>query len=278
MNRQKKTVRVAIDALVMLLTFIGLSLSPARALAESGQKLRIVGGLAAARQYIRHEEPFWSKELLRLSHGKFSAEIVPFDRSGVPGQDMLRLMQLGVVPLGTLQLNRIASQEPEFNAPDLAGLNPDMATLKKNVAAFRPYLEKTLRERYGIELLTIYVYPAQVVFCKNPLATMADLGGRRTRVSSATGADFVEAFGGVPVLTGFSEIMPNMASGNIECAITGTMSGNTIGLHEVTTHLHTMTVTGGLSIFAANSAAWKGMPPELKALLQTELPKLEAAI
>lgn len=153
MNRQKKTVRVAIDALVMLLTFIGLSLSPARALAESGQKLRIVGGLAAARQYIRHEEPFWSKELLRLSHGKFSAEIVPFDRAGVPGQDMLRLMQLGVVPLGNLQLNRIASQEPEFNAPDLAGLNPDMATLKKNVGAFRPYLEKTLRERYGIELL-----------------------------------------------------------------------------------------------------------------------------
>ena len=153
MNRQKKTVRVAIDALVMLLTFIGLSLSPARALAESGQKLRIVGGLAAARQYIRHEEPFWSKELLRLSHGKFSAEIVPFDRAGVPGQDMLRLMQLGVVPLGTLQLNRIASQEPEFNAPDLAGLNPDMATLKKNVGAFRLYLEKTLRERYGIELL-----------------------------------------------------------------------------------------------------------------------------
>lgn len=164
----------------MLLTFIGLCLSPARALAESGQKLRIVGGLAAARQYIRHEEPFWSKELLRLSHGKFSAEIVPFDRAGVPGQDMLRLMQLGVVPLGNLQLNRIASQEPEFNAPDLAGLNPDMATLKKNVGAFRPYLEKTLRERYGIELLTIYVYPAQVVFCKNPLATMADLAGRRT--------------------------------------------------------------------------------------------------
>ena len=253
MNRQKKTVRVAIDALVMLLTFIGLCLSPARALAESGQKLRIVGGLAAARQYIRHEEPFWSKELLRLSHGKFSAEIVPFDRAGVPGQDMLRLMQLGVVPLGNLQLNRIASQEPEFNAPDLAGLNPDMATLKKNVGAFRLYLEKTLRERYGIELLTIYVYPAQVVFCKNPLATMADLAGRRTRVSSATGADFVEAFGGIPVLTGFSEIMPNMATGNIECAITGTMSGNTIGLHEVTTHLHTMTVTWGLSIFAARA-------------------------
>lgn len=278
MIRLNEATRVGLALMAMLVTFIGLALSPAPALAEPGQKLRIVGGLAAARQYTRHEEPFWSKELLRLSQGKFGAEIVPFDRAGVPGQDMLRLMQLGVVPLGTLQLNRIASQDPEFNAPDLAGLNPDMAALKKSVGAFRPYLEKTLRERYGIELLTIYVYPAQVVFCKKALTSMADLAGRRTRVSSVTGADFVEAFGGIPVLTGFSEIMPNMATGNIECAITGTMSGNTLGLHEVTTHLHTMTVTWGLSIFAANSAAWKGLPPELRKLLQTELPKLEAAI
>ena len=262
----------------LLAAFGGWCALPTLAQTDTGQRLRIVGGLAAARQYTRLEEPFWSRELARLSGGKFSAEIVPFDRAGVPGQDMLRLMQLGVVPLGTLQLNRVAGQDPEFNAPDLAGLNPDMATLKKNVGAFRPYLEKTLRDRYGIELLAIYVYPAQVVFCKRPLATMADLAGRRTRVSSATGADFVEAFGGIPVLTGFSEIMPNMATGNIECAITGTMSGNTIGLHEVTTYMHTMTVTWGLSIFAANSAAWKSLQTELKTLLRSELPKLEAAI
>ena len=64
-------------------------------------KLRIVGGLAGLNQYTRQEEPFWSKELARLSGGKFDAEIVPFDRAGVPGGEMLRLLQLGVVPFGT---------------------------------------------------------------------------------------------------------------------------------------------------------------------------------
>jgi len=234
--------------------------------------------MAGVNQYTRQEEPFWTRELPRLSAGHYKAEIVPFDRAGIRGQEMLRLMQLGVVPFGTAILGLTASQEPAFGAPDLVGLNPDMGTLRRTVAAFRPFLDKTLRERYGIELLAVYVYPAQVVFCSKPLASLSDLAGRRTRTSSPPQADFVEALGGTPVQTGFAEIMPNLKSGNIDCAITGTMSGNTIGLADATTHLHSMAINWGLSIFGANQASWNALPADLKALLRQELPKLEQSI
>ncbi len=242
------------------------------------QKLRIVGGQAGVSQYTNNEEPFWTKELSRLSGGRFDADIVPFERAGVSAGDMLRLIQLGVVPFGTALINSLSAQYPEYSAPDLAGLNPDMASLKASVAAFRPYLEKTLRERHGVEALAFYVYPAQVVFCKKPMSGLTDLAGRRVRVSSATQSDFVGALGGVPVLIGFAQITANMASGNTECAITGALSGNALGLHEVATHVHTLPVTWGLAIFGANMAAWDALPPDLKALLRRELPKLEAAI
>jgi TRAP-type C4-dicarboxylate transport system substrate-binding protein len=242
------------------------------------QKLRIVGGLAGINQYTRNEEPFWTQELSRLSNGKFDADIVPFDRAGVPSNDLLRLIQLGVIPFGTALISSVSTQYPEYGVLDLAGLNPDMNHLKKSVAAFRPYLEKMLRERHGIEMLALYVYPAQVLFCKKPLSNLTDLKGRRTRTSSTTQSDFVEAFGGVPVRTGLTQIMSSMASGNTECAITGAMSGNTLGLHEVTSHLHTMPITWGLALFGANRSAWNGLPPDLRALLSKEIPRLEAAI
>lgn len=242
------------------------------------KKLRIVGGLAGVNQYTRQEEPFWTKELSRLTAGRMTAEIVPFDRAGIHGQEMLRLMQLGVVPFGTALLPLTAATEPVFGAPDLAGLNPDMKTVRRTVAAFRPYLEKTLRDRYGIELLAVYAYPAQVIFCNKPMTSLADLAGRRTRTSSPPQADFIEALGGVPIHTGFADIMTNVKAGNIDCAITGTMSGNTIGLHEVTTHLHTMSLNWGLSIFGANAGAWASLPPDVQATLRRELPKLEQAI
>lgn len=242
------------------------------------QKLRIVGGLAGLNQYVRHEEPFWSKELLRLSGGKFDADIVPFDRAGVSGGDMLRLIQLGVVPFGTTLISAAAVQHPELSALDLAGLNPDVASLKRTVAAFRPYLEKTLRERHGVEALALYVYPAQVLFCKASINRLDDLKGRRIRVSSTTQSDFVAALGGTPVVIGFAQIMANVASGNIDCAITGTMSGNTLGLHQVTSHIHALPITWGVAVFGANQTAWSALPAELRALLSRELPKLEAAI
>ncbi len=242
------------------------------------QHLRIVGGFGAVNQYTRHEEPFWSRELFRLSGGSASAEIVPFDRAGVRGQEMLRLVQLGTVPFGTFLLNVTASFEAEIGAPDLAGLSPDVATLRRNVDAFRPYLAKMLKERYGTELLAIYAYPAQVTFCAKPVTGLSGLAGRRIRVSSATQADWVTALGAIPVQAAFAEIVANMRSGNIDCAITGTMSGNTLGLHEITTHLHTMPVSWGVAAFVANGAAWGALPAGIQSLLRRELPKLEKAI
>ena len=277
MSRQNKPILATLAAAGALAACAGAS-AQAQAPADSTRRLRIVGGLAGVNQYTRQEEPFWTRELPRLTGGKVSAEIVPFDRAGIRGQEMLRLMQLGVVPFGTALLGLTAAQEPLFAAPDLAGLSPDMGSARRTVAAFRPYLEQTLRERYGIELLAVYAYPAQVIFCNRPFNSLADLAGRRTRTSSPPQADLVEALGGVPVQTGFAELMSNMRSGNIECAITGTMSGNTIGLHEVTTHIHTMAINWGLSVFGANVGAWNALTPELRATLRRELPKLEQAI
>ena len=252
--------------------------SAAQAPAPAPQHLRIVGGLAGVNQYTRHEEPFWSRELARLSGGRATAEIVPFDRAGIRGQEMLRLVQVGAVPFGTSLLNLSAVLDAELGTPDLAGLNADVATLRRSVVGFRPYLERLLRERYGSELLALYAYPAQVTFCTKPLASLADLAGRRIRVSSATQSDWVVSFGAIPVQIPFAEIVANVRSGNIECAITGTMSGNTIGLHEVTSHIHTTPVNWGLAAFVANGAVWSGLPRDLQELLRRELPKLEQAI
>lgn len=266
----------------MLAYFIGLLLFFASLLCNAQtapvQRLRIVGGLGGVTQYTGHEEQFWTRDLAALSGGRYTASIVPFDRAGVPGQEMLNLMQLGVVPFGTALMSQISTQYPELGAADMAGLNPDVRTLRRVMSAFRPYLTDALRERYGVELLAIYIYPAQEVFCNKPMKQLTDLAGRRTRVASATQADFVAALGGTPVYTEFNQIIANMRSGNTDCVITGTMSGFTLGLHEHTSDIYTMPVSWGVAVFAANREAFNALPADLQALLRKELPRLEAAV
>ncbi|WP_241524858.1 hypothetical protein [Simplicispira metamorpha] len=109
-------------------------------------------------------------------------------------------------------------------------------------------------------------------------ALLTDLVGRRVRVSSSGQADFVEALGAMAVFTDFSQVAASMQSGAVDCAVTGTLSGNTLGLHRLSTHLYPMPLTWGLAIFAANRRAWEGLPPDLRTLLRRELPRLEASI
>lgn len=265
--------------LLRLATLAALVISGSAAVAqEPPLHLRIVGGLAGMNQYTRHEAPFWTQRLRELSGGRITAEIVPNDQAGIRGQEMHRLMQLGAVPFGTALLSRIALSDPELHAVDLAAMNPDVASLRRAVAAFRPHLERALRERHGIELLAIYVYPAQSLFCARPFGTLADLAGRRVRVSNASQADLMRALGALPTSTEFAETVAALRSGNVECAITGTMSGFQIGLHEVTSHVHAAPITWGLSLFGANAAAWAALPESARALLQRELPRLEQAV
>jgi TRAP-type C4-dicarboxylate transport system substrate-binding protein len=257
---------------------LGMALAASAQTPSPTLNLRVVGGLGSLNQYNRHEAPFWTRRLAELSAGRYNAEIVPFDRAGIRGAELLAMVRLGTVPFGTLLLSQASPRDAELAAADLAGLNPDMATLRQVVAAWRPRLQTLLRERHGAELLAVYAYPAQVLFCKKPFASLGGLRGLRVRTSSPTQADFVEALGAQPVTLPFAELVANVRAGNVDCAVTGTMSGNTIGLHDITTHLHAMPVSWGLSMFVAHGATWRALPADLRELLQRELPTLEARI
>ena len=258
-----------------LLLFAG---SIARAQPQGPITLRLVGGLGGVSQYMRFEEPFWRDHIPALTGGQVQTSIQASDRSGIRGQEMLQLMRLGVVPFGTALLAVVSNEEPEFNAIDLPAVSPDMATLRRTVADYRPHLQALLAERYDTELLAVYTYPAQVLFCRQAFRGLSDLAGRRVRTSSVGQSEMMTALGAVPVVIPFAGIASAMRAGVVECAITGTLSGNAIGLHEITTHVHDFAVTWGLSVFGANRAAWNALPEALRATLRREIASLERRV
>jgi TRAP-type C4-dicarboxylate transport system substrate-binding protein len=245
--------------------------------ADSARPLRIpvVGSLSGVSLYERLEAPFWRDQLPRLSGGSAQADIVPYDTSGIRGQDMLHLIRLGVVPFGTVQLGLAANDEPELGGPNLAMLAPDIGTLRRLVQAYRPHLSSLLRQHYGAELLAIYAYPAQVLFCAAPLPGLEALRGRRVRVSQASQADVVEALGGRAIVTPYPRLREDLKNGLTDCAITGSSSGNQLGLHRLTAQVHGLPINWGLSVFAANGQAWSALPPALQRSLRNGLAGLE---
>jgi TRAP-type C4-dicarboxylate transport system substrate-binding protein len=88
----------------------------------------------------------------------------------------------------------------------------------------------------------------------------------------------VQALGATPVVTPFAEIVRAIRSGVVECAITGTLSGNAIGLYEVTSHVHAMALSWGLTVFGANAAALAALPSDIQERLRAGITALEEEI
>jgi TRAP-type C4-dicarboxylate transport system substrate-binding protein len=241
-------------------------------------RIKVIGGLAGVSQYLRYEAPFWQQRLPQITNSRMAAEIEPSDRSGIRPAEMLHLMRLGVVPFGTLLLATTAADEPELAGGDLPILNPDMARLRENIRAYRPRIVRSLADNYDIEVLGIYAYPAQVLFCTRPFSSLSDLGGRRIRTSSVGQADIITALGAISVVTPFAEIVNAVRNGQVECAITGSLSGNAIGLSEVTGYVHRMALTWGLSVFGAHRPSWNALPADLRQILRQGVEQLETEI
>nr|WP_052232022.1 TRAP transporter substrate-binding protein [Methylobacterium sp. ZNC0032] len=275
--RPRGRVQVAIAALAAMLAFAG-GAAPAQTRPEEPVKLQIIGGLASLTQYTRIEQPFWQSEIATLSKGRVTATIRPLDAGGLRTQEMLQLMRLGVVSFGTALLSAASGDEPELSAIDLPLLNPDVATLRRTVGAFREHLRDVLRERYDIRLLGIYTYPAQVLFCTKPFKGLDDLAGRKVRTSSVAQSELMTAMGAFPVILPLAEVVAALRGGVADCAITGTLSGYEIGLPRVAVAVHALALNWGVSIFGANGTYWDALPADARDIIRQGVGQLETRI
>jgi TRAP-type C4-dicarboxylate transport system substrate-binding protein len=240
--------------------------------------LTVMGSLAGTAQYRNLEQPFWSHQLAADSGGRVTADVTPFDQTGLRGTEALQMARLGVISFLTIPLSLISSEDPEANAPDLPGLNPSIESIKANLAVYRPILVDIYRTRYHLEPLAMVSYPAQVVFCKDKFERLADLAGRIVRVASGAQAGLMTALGAHPVVLPFGEMKSALQDRTIDCTITGTLTGYSIGLPAVTHYVHALAINWGLQVTLANRATWLALDPAVRDFLTRELADLERRV
>jgi hypothetical protein len=66
-----------------------------------------------------------------------------------------------------------------------------------------------------------------------------------------------------------------MQRGVVDCAVTGSLSGNTAGLAEVSSHIFPMYLGWSIDVRAINLTTWNRLTPEDQAFLQQQFNVLE---
>lgn len=240
--------------------------------------LRVIGSISSLPQYKDFEVPFWTMQLKERSNGAITAEVKGFNEMGLKGPEVLRLMGQGVVEIGATVIAYLAADDPANEIIDMAGLIPDVASARAVTEAAKPVLAKLYREKFGVELLGIGTYPAQVLYCNGEIKGLADVKGKKVRAAGRSQSELVAGLGGTPVTMSFGEVVPALQNKTVDCAITGTISGNIANWHEVTTHLHRTPLSWGQIAYAANARSWAALDPRVRAFLSTEVARLEKEV
>ncbi len=239
--------------------------------------LKVLGSFSNLNMSRAIERPHWTQMIPERSKGQITADFTTIDQMALQGTEILRLLRLGVIDVGSGNLSYMAGDSPVFDGLDLAGVFLDLPALRLSVDAYKPTLSKIMAERYNARLLSIWPAPPQVLYCRQALTGLGDLKGRKIRSFSPSLSDFISAIGGTPVQIAFAEVVPALQRGTADCGVTGTLSGNTARWWEVTTHLYPLVVGWAPWFNAINLNTWNRLPPQTQAFLEEQLRGMETA-
>jgi TRAP-type C4-dicarboxylate transport system substrate-binding protein len=255
-----------------------LAISATSALADDPVVLNAVGTWSSLTNYQKHEEPFFNSRLNEASGGEIIGKIQSQSGLGLKGFEIMRLVKNGVFDFAFGLPGYVAAENAIFEGADLSTLTQDIDTQRKVSDAYYPTLETAFADIYNAKLLMLYPFPSQTLWCNGEVNGIEDLKGKKIRVYSTTLGDFVEGVGGTSVTVSFSEVIPALEKGVVDCAITGTMSAYTAKWNQVATHAYTLRVGWGLAFGAMNMDKWNSLTADQQTLMQTEIATLTDAM
>ncbi|WP_299023475.1 TRAP transporter substrate-binding protein [uncultured Sulfitobacter sp.] len=262
----------------MTTAIAALALTASAAMADGPVVLNAVGTWSSLTNYQKHEEPFFNTRLSEASGGQMIGKIQSQSGLGLKGFEIMRLVKNGVFDFAFGLPGYVAAENAIFEGADLSSLTQDIETQRKVSEAYFPTLETAFADIYNAKLLMLYPFPSQTLWCNGEVNGIADLKGKKIRVYSTTLGDFVEGVGGTSVTVSFSEVIPALEKGVVDCAITGTMSAYTAKWNQVATHAYTLRVGWGLAFGAMNMDKWNSLSDAQQTMLQTEIATLNDAM
>lgn len=260
--------------LLLLALALGVLLT-ARAMAQptvtlpAGPKVNIVAVTQPGptnTQFTLVDIPYL-REMAAHTGGRIAVTLASHAERNLTGTEIVRLVRSGQAEIGAGTLTTLSGDVPILDGVDLPGLAPEIGKARQSAEAILPIANRDL-ERFGVRLVIVYPFPAQVLFCRQPFHTLDDLRGRKVRTFGPSLVDLMTALGAQPVSIGFPEVYTALERGVVDCAITGTGSGAAANWPEVTSYISDLPLSWAVAGYMVNLAWWNRLEPPVRQYLE----------
>jgi TRAP-type transport system periplasmic protein len=237
--------------------------------------VKVIGLNSPTPVSIYDELPFWRKTIPEASKGAITADITPLDQMGIDDKTMLRLLKLGVMDFGAMDISKMAGDDPRFEACDLAGLTLDPDKARAACDAYRGVIDRQMQKNWNVKFLAFGGNTPQVFWCREVISGLDGFKGKKVRVFNNTMRDFLGGVGATAVSMAFAEVVPALSAGVVDCGVTGSLSGNTAGWNEVTKSIYPMSLGWSINVLAVNLETWKRLDPKVQAFMLEQVKAYE---
>ncbi|MBX3500650.1 MAG: TRAP transporter substrate-binding protein DctP [Alphaproteobacteria bacterium] len=236
-------------------------------------QFKVVGSFGNLTSWQKIEKPFWDA-LPKESGGAFTASAQSITGLGLKGSEVMGLLKQDRYDFAH-GLPTYVANDPWLEAVDIAGVARDLDMARKITTVWAPRLDARMDRDYNAKFLNWYAFPTQMIHCKTPIKSLADLKGRKVGVQDVSQGDLVEGLGAIAVTLPFGDGVPALLRGAVDCAIASTSATNEVGWHEVVTHVIDMPVGFSIAYTAVSKATWRGLNGKSRDFLVAQLTAFE---
>ncbi len=254
--------------------------APALADEIDTREFAVVGTWGNLINWKEHESRLWADVLTAASGGKLTANAKPYTELGLSGYEVIKLLKLGTMDAVHALTTYTSQDSPALEGIDLAGVFQDFDTYRAALKAYEPIIRRELKVKYNAELIMLYTFPSQQLWCKleEGEGSLKSLAGKKIRTYSTSLGDFIEGLGAAAVTLAFAEVVPALQKGVADCGITGTGPAYNAKWWQVVTHNVQVRLGYAATFMAFNGDTWASLSDDTKALIKKTAAQVEGEI
>jgi len=146
--------------------------------------------------------------------------------------------------------------------------------MTKLMTIVRPLAERDYAKK-GVTMLGYFAYPPQVFWFRGDMTSLADVKGRKIRVTSAEQGEVIKSFGGTPVQLGSADVPAALERGIVDGILTAS-AGGIAAWKELLKSSYGMGINYPVGFIIANTERFKKLPPDLQTKIRALVTKAMA--
>ncbi len=203
------------------------------------------------------------KRVEKYSNGTVLITVHPGGSLGFKGQELLKVVKDGQVPMSDILMGVVAGSSHAFGISSLPRLVKSYSEALELYKAARPLYDKAAK-KWNQKILYAAPWPPSGLVTKEPVEAVADIKGIKTRTYDKNGAEFLRSLGGSPVSLPWGEVYASLRTGMIDSVLTSAESSKNGKFWEVLGYFKNINYAYPLNMMCINMDYWNALSKDQK--------------